>query len=193
MQLSEEEKGVLLLGARDSIRSLFGQNKPPFIDYNYYTSLAQVGSGAFVTLTIRNRLRGCIGYITSPNTLFDTVCDAAKQAAVNDPRFYPLKEEEVNSLNIEISILSPLMPIANYEQIEIGKHGLVLDEPGIRALLLPQVAVENNFDLPGFLTALCEKAGIAPFEWKNRQLNIKVFTAIVFSESEKRKKTYEQN
>ncbi len=191
MELTEEEKGILLLGARDSIRSLFGQSKPPIIEYSYYPKLQQVGPGAFVTLTIDNRLRGCVGYITSNYSVFETVCEAAKNAALNDPRFYPVKESEVSQINIEASILSPLIPISSYEEIQIGNHGLVLEEQGSRALLLPQVAVENKFDVPQFLSALCEKAGIDSNEWNKHKLNLKVFTAVVFSEIGHRKRTYD--
>ncbi len=192
MELSHEEKGVLILAVRDSIRSLFGDMMPPIIDYSYYPGLGQTGPGAFVTITLNNQLRGCIGYITSPMTVYETVCEAAKQAATNDPRFHPLTQEEVHHVNIEISVLSPLVHISNYEQIQIGVHGLVLDEPNNRALLLPQVASENNFDIPRFLTALCEKAGINPYEWETRTLDIKTFTATVFSEMDNRKRTHEQ-
>ena len=192
MELSHEEKGVLILAVRDSIGSLFSDMMPPIIDYSYYPGLGQTGPGAFVTITLNNQLRGCIGYITSPMTVYETVCEAAKQAATNDPRFYPLTEEEVHRVNIEISVLSALVPISSYEQIQIGVHGLVLDEPNNRALLLPQVASENNFDIPRFLTALCEKAGINPYEWETRTLDIKTFTAAVFSEMDNRKRTHEQ-
>jgi len=192
MELSNKAKGVLMLAARDSIHSLFGDKLPPIIDFNYYPELAKVGSGAFVTLTMGNQLRGCIGYITSDLTLFDTVCDAAKQAAVSDPRFYPLTESEFTEVNIEISVLSPLSPIYNYEEIQLGVHGLVLDDEYNRAILLPQVATENNFDLPQFLTALCEKAGLDPYAWETDMLSIKIFTAVVFSEIDNRKRSYEQ-
>ncbi len=192
MSLSEGSKGVLMLAARDSIQSLFGEKLPPIIDYVYYPELSQVGPGAFVTLLLDNNLRGCIGYITSNLTIFDTVCDAAKQAAANDPRFYPLTEDELPRISIEISILSPLTPITDYNQIQLGVHGLVLEEEFNHALLLPQVAVENQFDTSQFLSALCEKAGLNSYAWENNELNIKTFTAEVFSEMGSRKRTYEQ-
>ncbi len=192
MELTPEEKGVLIRAARDSIKSLFEGNIPGQADRTGYPVLNQTGPGAFVTLTINNQLRGCIGYISSHMALYETVCEAAKQAAVNDPRFHPLNKEEVLKVRIEISVLSPLSPISDYGEIIIGTHGLVLDEPYNRALLLPQVASENNFDVPRFLTALCEKAGINPYEWEARMLRIQTFTATVFSETEDRKSAYEQ-
>jgi AmmeMemoRadiSam system protein A len=141
---------------------------------------------------MHNELRGCIGYLEAPNqTIFDTICEAAKRAAFNDPRFHPLSARELPDINIEISILSPFYPIKDYEEIKIGLHGLLLDEEGIRALLLPQVATEHHFTLQQFLTAICQKAGIDSYTWQKRKLRLKVFTAIIFSEEAKRKETYD--
>jgi AmmeMemoRadiSam system protein A len=188
MQLSEEVKKVLLLSAKDSIKSLFGNNNPSEIDYSQYPELSEKNKGAFVTLTMHHELRGCIGYLEAPNqTLLDTICEAAKRAAFHDPRFRPLSAQELPDINIEISILSPFSPIKDYDEIQIGLHGLLLDEEGRQALLLPQVATEHNFTLQQFLTAICQKAGLASYTWQKRKLKLKVFTAIVFSEKEKRK------
>jgi AmmeMemoRadiSam system protein A len=192
MQLSEEEKEVLLLAARDAIRSHFGESLPPVIDYSCFPQLQEINLGAFVTLKIRNDLRGCIGYLESPDmTLFNTICKAARHAAFNDPRFHPLSMHELPDIIIEISILSAFKSIDNYKEIKLGVHGLLLDEPRTRALLLPQVATENNFDLQEFLSAICQKGGIDSNTWQKRKLNLKVFTALVFSESAEKKKTYE--
>jgi len=192
MQLNEEVKNILLLSAREAIKSRFDKSNPPQNNYSQYPELSENNKGAFVTLTIHNELRGCIGYLEAPDqTLFDTICDAAKRAAFNDPRFHPLSERELPDINIEISILSPFYPIKDYEEIKIGLHGLLLDEEGIRALLLPQVATEHNFTLQQFLTAICQKAGIDSYTWQKRKLKLKVFTAIIFSEEAKRKETYD--
>jgi AmmeMemoRadiSam system protein A len=199
MELAETTKGILMLAARDSIQSLFGEKQPPVIDFNIYPELMQTGRGAFVTITIRSQLRGCVGYVTSDMTLFDTVCDAAIQAATNDPRFYPLTEEEVLKADIEISILSQLTDLSDINEIQLGVHGLVIwdespsTESGyFKAVLLPQVAVEYKFDVPQFLNSLCEKADLPPDTWKTEPLNIKTFTATVFSEAGNRRRTYEQ-
>ena len=193
MELTEEEKGVLMFAARDSIHSLFGNTPEPIINYDFYPHLKEKGAGAFVTITIKNNLRGCIGYMTSNLTLYETVCDAAKQAAMNDPRFPPLSEEELEYINIEVSVLSHLVRVNNYEEIVPGVHGLVLEEGEYRGVLLPQVATENKYTLPQFLEALCLKAGLAPDAWETGMLNIYSFTATVFSELGRRKKTYERN
>lgn len=192
MELTEESKGILLLAARDSIESLFGEKNQPVIDYAVFPQLNQTGIGAFVTLTLQNQLRGCIGYLTSKWNLYDTVCEAAIQAASNDPRFYPVTEQEFPKINIEISILSPPEEIDDYNQIQLGIHGLILEDRDHHSLLLPQVATENKFSLSEYLSALCDKAGLPSDEWQIRSLNIKTFTAIVFSETGNRVRTYER-
>ena len=187
MQITEEEKKILLLAARESIKSVFGGTKPPQIDYTEYPNL-KLNMGAFVTLTIEEKLRGCIGYVLGQKALFETICDASRQAAFYDPRFFPLTSDELDAANIEISILSIPEKINSYKDIVLGVHGLLLDEDNYRAVLLPQVATSNNYTLQQFLSILCEKAGMMPDTWCNRNLNLKVFTAEIFSEKEKEKK-----
>ncbi len=183
MNISQEEKEILLKAARQSIGSLFDGKEPDQPDYKKYPLLKEK-HGAFVTLTINHQLRGCIGYLTGREPLFDTVCSAAIHAAVNDPRFSPLKKSELDLIRIEISILSEFVPIKSYDEIIIGKHGLYLDEGG-GGLLLPQVATEHKMNREQFLSALCNKAGFYSEYWKERMLKIKVFTAEIFSEKEK--------
>ena len=189
MELTDEDKGILLKAARDSIGAVFGINKKPAIDYKKFPELKTL-SGAFVTLTIKHELRGCIGYVVSEMSIFETVCEAAVQAAFRDPRFLPLSDSELSLIEIEISVLFPPTQINSYNEIEIGKHGLILNHLGRRGLLLPQVAAENNFNLEDFLCAICEKAGFESFLWQKEKLNIEVFTAEVFSEESERKKSY---
>ena len=180
MELTNDEKETILIAARQSILSVFGEAEKPEINYTAYPLLKEK-MGAFVTLKIDEELRGCIGYIIAINPLFETVCDSAKAAAFNDPRFKELTREEFDKIKIEISVLSPFEPINSYDEIELGKHGLLLEEGG-RGVLLPQVATENNFTREQFLTSLCHKAGLYGEYWKEKMLKIKVFTAIVFSE-----------
>jgi len=181
MELSSKDKEILLLAARESISSLFNKTKIPVVDYKLYPNL-KLNAGAFVTLKIRNDLRGCIGFITSEQPLFETVCEVAKHSAVEDPRFPPLSQRELNSIDIEISVLSPLKKISGYDEIEIGTHGLLVEEGFKRGLLLPQVAIENNYTVQQFLSSICMKAALAPDLWKRKKLNLKVFTAIIFCE-----------
>ncbi len=189
MQLTSEEKAILLNAARQSIAAVFGESKAPSPDFEKFPSL-KIRAGAFVTLTIKKNLRGCIGYIFAETSIFETVCEAAVQAAFRDPRFFPLSHSELDLIEIEISVLSESSRISNYEEIEIGKHGLILNHLGRRGLLLPQVAAENNFTRDKFLCAICEKAGFEPYLWQKNKLNIEVFTADIFSEKGERKKSY---
>lgn len=189
MELTSEEKAILLKAARQSIKAVFGEADEPTIDYNKFPSL-NVKSGAFVTLTIEQNLRGCIGYIFAEMSIFETVCEAAVQAAFRDPRFLPLSFSELEMTDIEISVLSDPKKIKSYDEIEIGKHGLILNHQGRRGLLLPQVATENHFNLIRFLSAICEKAGFEPYLWQKQNLNIEIFTADIFSEEGERKKSY---
>jgi AmmeMemoRadiSam system protein A len=185
MELTNDEKELLLNSARQSIVAAFDNSSKPEIDYNAHPVFKQI-TGAFVTLKKNHELRGCIGYVIASVPLFETVCEAAQAAAFQDPRFPPLTITELEKVEIEVSVLSPFEPISSYDEIEIGKHGLLLDEGG-RAVLLPQVASENNFDRAQFLTSLCHKAGLYGEYWKERLLKIKVFTATVFSEKIKEK------
>ena len=185
MELTNDDKELLLNSARQSIFAVFKNFSKPEIDYATNPVLKQI-TGAFVTLKIEDELRGCIGYVIASVPLFETVCEAAQCAAFQDPRFSPLTIEEFEKINIEVSVLSSFEPIASYDEIETGKHGLLLDEGG-RAVLLPQVAIENDFDRAQFLTALCHKAGLHEEYWKERFLKIKVCNAMVFSEEIKEK------
>ena len=183
MELTAEEKKILLDAARNSIRSLFTNEKIPRPDFSKHHAL-KLNAGAFVTLTKSKSLRGCIGYIISDDILFNTVCNAAVQAAEFDPRFSPVTEKEVDSLSIEISVLSPPFMLNSYEEIELGKHGLILEEKGRRGLLLPQVPIEHNLNKEQYLEAICQKTNLPSDYWKTRQLKLSGFTALVFNEEE---------
>ena len=190
MDLTEKDKAALLSAARESIKSVFTEDFLPTIDYTQFPNL-KPNCGAFVTLRIENNLRGCIGYIFGKIPLFETVCDAAKQSAFSDPRFFPLTSDELEKVDIEISVLSIPEHIDSYEEIKLGVHGLLLEEGSNKSVLLPQVATENNLGLEEFLSILCEKAGLYSQFWKNKMLNLKVFEAQVFSEGEMEKKANE--
>lgn len=183
MELSNDEKQILLKAARESILEEFSESEVTKVDYKAYPKL-KMELGAFVTLKLKDELRGCIGYIIAKKPLFETVVETAKHSAFGDPRFPELSREELDEVVIEISVLSQFEPIRSYDEIEVGKHGLLLEEGG-RAVLLPQVATEQNYNRAQFLTALCHKAGLYGNYWKERMLNIKVFTALVFSEEKK--------
>jgi len=135
---------------------------------------------AFVTLTAAGRLRGCIGYTEPVSPLYKTVQECAIAAATEDPRFRPVGPEEVDSLHIEVSVLTPLVPIRPGE-VQVGLHGLMIRKGARRGLLLPQVAVEQGWDRNAFLSAVCEKAGLPPDAWRTGA-ELYSFTAEVFGE-----------
>lgn len=141
--------------------------------------------GAFVTLKEDGRLRGCIGYIQGVKPLYQTVIDVAKSAAVNDYRFNPVTQDELDKLEYEISVLTPLKKIKDINEIEVGKHGLVMKNGFNSGLLLPQVATEYNWDRETFLKETCRKAGLSQDAWKDKSTEIYIFSAEVFGEENK--------
>ncbi|NOX88042.1 MAG: AmmeMemoRadiSam system protein A [Calditrichaeota bacterium] len=138
--------------------------------------------GAFVTLKINGKLRGCIGYTAPLKPLYLVVRDVAKQAALNDPRFQPVSVEELPYLEYEISVLSPFRHVRDVNQIQIGKHGLLIKNGPNVGLLLPQVPVEWGWDRETFLQQTCRKAGLPSDAWKDPNTDLFSFTAFVFGE-----------
>jgi AmmeMemoRadiSam system protein A len=183
MEPTLAEKKILLETARSSIKAVFNGKKIPEPDYEKHP-LFKSHAGAFVTLTEKGVLRGCIGYIISDQPLFETICEAAVQASQYDPRFRPVRESEIGKLSVEISILSEPFPINSYDEIEIGKHGLILYEKGRQGLLLPQVPVEHRMNRDQYLDAICLKSGFPADYWKTKQLKLSGFTAAVFSDTD---------
>jgi hypothetical protein len=183
MEISNEEKQILLTIAKNSVAGIYSKTDPAEIDSEKYPVLDKK-CGAFVTLTINKKLRGCIGYIITENPLYETIKSAAKKAAVEDPRFPPLRKSELKDISIEISVLSEPFKMNSYDEIELGKHGLIVTEGFRRGLLLPQVPFEHGMDKDEYLSALCQKAGLPADAWKEKVLDIEMFTASVFSERE---------
>jgi hypothetical protein len=136
--------------------------------------------GAFVTLKRHGELRGCIGNIVGTAPLGETVAQMAKAAATADPRFPPLKPEELKGLELEISVLTPLEPVIDPKDIVVGRHGLFIVYGNNRGLLLPQVATEQGWDRETFLEQTCWKAGLPPGAWRNPGAQIYKFSAEVF-------------
>jgi MEMO1 family protein len=136
--------------------------------------------GAFVCLHKGSELRGCIGMIEGREPLIDTVRNMAVQAAFSDPRFCAISADELDELHLEISVLTPLERIMDPEGIEIGKHGLYIKKGHASGLLLPQVAVEQDWDRARFLEWTCKKAGLPSDAWKKPETEIYRFSADVF-------------
>jgi AmmeMemoRadiSam system protein A len=138
--------------------------------------------GAFTTIYLQGLLRGCVGYVLPVTSLYRTVAETARAAAFEDTRFSPVTLQEVASLEVSLSILSPLKVIRP-EEVEIGMHGLVVTEGGRRGLLLPQVPVEHRWDRLTFIEQTCHKAGLPRDAWR-KDATLEVFTAEVFGDRE---------
>jgi len=176
-EYSAEERRTLLRLAHRSIESALDGVGLDLTPSNGHLAECR---GAFTTLHLHGRLRGCIGYVFPTQSLYCTVAETARAAAFDDPRFEPVELDEARRLKIEISVLSLLRP-ATPEQIVVGKHGLVVQQGSRRGLLLPQVSTEWDWDRETFLAQTCLKAGLPSDAWM-RGADLQVFTAEVFGE-----------
>lgn len=138
--------------------------------------------GAFVTLWKIDQLRGCIGTCTPPGPLRDTVVDMTVAAASRDPRVKPISAGELEEIHIDISVLSKLLPAINPLALVIGEHGLHVRRGGKRGVLLPQVAVEQKWQIKTFLEQACAKANLPVDAWNWPDTAISSFTALVIEE-----------
>ncbi|HBM16880.1 MAG TPA: hypothetical protein DD381_11125 [Lentisphaeria bacterium] len=138
----------------------------------------------FVTLHKKDgNLRGCIGNIIAHEPLYDNIIHNAINSAFHDPRFQPVSSvEELNSLKIEISVLTPMTPVSSYKDIQIGKHGVLFKLGRYQSVFLPQVAHEQGWMLEETLQHLSMKAGLRPDAWKHIDAKFEVFEAIIISE-----------
>jgi AmmeMemoRadiSam system protein A len=136
--------------------------------------------GAFVSIHHGSTLRGCLGRITPDWAVGRVVAHLAEALADSDPRFEPVSTAELDALLIEVSVLTPER-LASPDEIQVGRHGLIVEDGGRRGLLLPQVAVEHEWDVRTFLQHTCAKAGLAPDAWQ-RDARLFVFEAEVFGE-----------
>ena len=179
LPLADEDRRALLARARRAIFEAVSTLNLP--DPPLAAGRLANCAGAFVTLRCNGRLRGCMGHTDSAHTLEETVVQCAITAALQDPRFAPLSVEEMDALEIEISVLSKLWP-ARPEEIEVGVHGILVSRGIHRGLLLPQVAVEHNWSTIQFLEAASRKAGLETNAWRDLETKLFAFTAEVFSE-----------
>jgi uncharacterized protein len=139
-------------------------------------------AGAFVTLHVSGELRGCIGHLEADRPLPAVVASCALSAAHADPRFPPISVRELDLLDIEISVLGGFEPVHRLDDIQIGRHGLLVDQRGRRGLLLPQVATEWGWDAATFVAHTCQKAGLPTDAWPERGAALFRFEAEVFGE-----------
>lgn len=166
----DAERAELLQLARDTIRAVVTIGQLP--DYRPTTPWFLEPAAVFVTLRgaasvyePQGELRGCVGQVEPTAPLYAAVQDAAAKAATIDPRFYPVQADEVDALNVEVSVLSPMRPIERYEEIEIGRDGLLIVGERRRGLLLPEVPVEYGWGPREFVRQLCRKANLPDDAW----------------------------
>jgi len=176
-QLSKQDQDTLLQIAKDSVQAHL---------LNLKLDLPSISSGdlaeprgVFVSIHHGNNLRGCVGTMDPLLPLYLSVSSCAVAAASRDSRFKPLQLSEMPEVEFEISVLSPIEDVTDVQSIEIGIHGLVVSRGNARGLLLPQVAVQYQWDREQFLGETCRKAGLPPTAWK-QGATIQRFTAEVF-------------
>lgn len=179
--LAPEERAAALALVRSSVEILVreGRRQNP----SPATSLSLRRSAAFVTLTLKGRLRGCIGVLEPLGALDNTLVHCALAAASEDRRFPPVSIDELPDLRYEISILSPLSPARDPTDVEVGRHGVLLQARGREALLLPQVPMEHGWDRETYLDQVSRKAGLPQGAWRWPESRLWLFTAEVFGET----------
>lgn len=178
--LTAGDKQTLLKLARDTIKTYLKDGtraSPPKAE----GALGEI-CGAFVTLHKHGELRGCIGNMVGYGPLVGTVQEMAIAAATQDPRFHRVGPDELEDIDIEISVLSPMRQIKDVCEIEVGKHGILMRSGMNQGVLLPQVATEWGWDRDEFLRHTCQKAGLSTEAWKDPQTIIEIFSAEVFGE-----------
>ena len=181
--LDDDDRRMLLRIARDAINRYLqspGEIDPP----DELTPGLKRYVGAFVTLHLNKDLRGCVGSLTCDKTVAETVAEVAVSAAFEDYRFDQLSRDDIERMNIEVSVLSEFTPIDDISQVVPGKHGLWVESEQGKGLLLPQVAEQHGWDRETFLRQTCVKAGLSPSDWQKSETTTMVFTAEVFSEKD---------
>jgi AmmeMemoRadiSam system protein A len=177
LSISDKEKIELKKLARNAIEAVLSGRQGENV---HISERLKEKGGAFVTIKKKGDLRGCIGYIKAVLPIWETVKDAAIQAAFHDTRFDPVNTKEWKDIDIEISVLTPMKKIEDIAEIEVGTHGLYIEKGYHSGLLLPQVATEYNWDRITFLEHTCYKAGLPKDAWKSKDTNISIFSADIF-------------
>jgi AmmeMemoRadiSam system protein A len=183
-ELAKEEQTELLRIARSTVDAVVRKTKIP--EFKPLTERLKELRGVFVTLHKRGDLRGCIGYIEGIKPLYQAVADNAVSAATEDYRFPPVQTSELDEIDIEVTVLSPLKRTLDpLKDIVLGKHGIVVARGNRRGVFLPQVATETGWDKVTYLRQCSAgKAGLTPDAWKEKDCEVYLFTGQVFGERE---------
>jgi len=181
--LSREQRRTLLELARGTVEAVVRGDPPP----SWPTDEPQLAAAGAAFVTLRERdsgdLRGCRGEIEAVRPLAQSVIDGAIAAALDDPRFPPVTIREVSGLALEVSILTPMRAVAAAE-VEVPRHGVMIEFRGRRGLLLPQVAAEAGWGREQLLAGVCRKAGLPPQSWRDPAARLLVFEADVWGDDE---------
>jgi AmmeMemoRadiSam system protein A len=187
--LSEEDRKAILEFTRQGVLHAVRHDRA----FSVFPTTGIFGErrGLFVTLHVAKKLRGCIGTIEAQATLGEALARCAADAALHDPRFSRMHIQEMDALEIEVSLLSPLQPI-RAEEVEIGTHGLLVEQGTRKGLLLPQVAVEHRLSREQFLAETCMKAGLPREAWKDPETKLQGFQCEIIAEA-RGQRTEKQN
>ena len=187
IQLSDSDGVFLVKTARMAVTEFLLNGKKMKLETEYEGKFS-FNSGVFVTLNNSDGLRGCIGFPMPDKKLSHGIIDAAISAATEDPRFSPVKTNELNDIMFEVTVLTPPIeidvsdPMEYLEKIKVGRDGLIIRHSFSSGLLLPQVPIEYDWSVEEFLQHTCEKAGLARDAWKNESIKIEKFEGIIFKE-----------
>ena len=186
-QLSDSDGVFLVKTARMAVTEFLSNGKRMKLESEDEKKFS-FNSGVFVTLNNADGLRGCIGFPMPDKKLSHGIIDAAIAAATEDPRFSPVKLNELNDIVFEVTVLTPPVeitvtdPMEYLEKIKVGRDGLIISNSFSSGLLLPQVPVEYGWNVEEFLQHTCEKAGLEKDVWKNEKVKIEKFEGIVYKE-----------
>ena len=187
IQLSDSDGVFLVKTARMVVTEFLSNGKKMKLESEYEGKFS-FNSGVFVTLNNSDGLRGCIGFPMPDKKLSHGIIDAAIAAATEDPRFSPVKTNELNNIVFEVTVLTPPVeitvtdPMEYLEKIKVGRDGLIIRNSFSSGLLLPQVPVEYGWNVEEFLQHTCEKAGLEKHAWKNEKVKIEKLEGIVYKE-----------
>ena len=179
--------GKILVKMARTVVTKYLTNNTKILDHDFKEKFS-FNAGVFVTINDKSGLRGCIGYPLAVKKLSDALTDAAISASTDDPRFPSIRQNELNDLVFEVTVLtspeeiSTSSPDEIIQEIKIGRDGLIIEKDSQSGLLLPQVPVEYNWSVVDFLNHTCHKAGLPNGSWKDKDTKISKFQGIIFRE-----------
>ncbi len=184
-ELDASQGAWAVASAREVVETVVEHGSPPALP-DTVDRVFEIDRGVFVTLRKNGDLRGCIGRPTPDQPAIEAIRGAAVDAATNDPRFPAVTPDELGSITVEVSVLTPPEPLdpVEPEAVTVGEDGLIVQRGGQTGLLLPQVPVDQGWDSKRFLAETCRKAGLGPDCWARSDSTFQVFQAQVFEETE---------